>query len=394
MGASTPLGGTRGLARSLGLMIVLALLGAAPASAAIDPDLPAKPKDLADLFTVDEDGSAFCPEPPAQPRVPKKCPPAHSSADLIQRVAESYPAGPRMLRVAKARKNCAAGTPATPPGSNPAKGEKVCWTGVPKTQPDCSAGAYATPYCQLAVMKLQGRSLGVIVGAAEDGEDDPRSVADIAWQACQINAIDPQFYDFLFLDLADALKGKIDEAVALITRGEKAPGVKCEPGRPDHPANAGWDVISNDNGWDDPQGAHPLSTLAYAHATHIDLLTGQDTWRERAEAAARPNNPAPAVTDRDRRFIQRVDAANPNRVTHAILRPEVSNGTGRLASLLPWQQRNLLTRWARPQTELVPQFTFLYPLYVHGNGNHGVHYDSVEEETYAHQMDLIAAYQN
>lgn len=384
------------------LLLVLAavLLGAAPTAhaATIDPDLADRPYDMGDMFLVEEDGGWFCPGTGHPEKVcPGDADDASQTVDFTSQQAAanilSYMDNhglnerPKVLRVGKARDDC---------------DSTGCPTGVPR--PTLCASRTATPYCALLALKRENIDLGVIMGSRtvdSDGNSIGRGTVGMARQACEISQDDNAkvtaddndsgLYDFLFIDQAHYLHSRVAEVVEMITKGkvqDNGQWVDCL--EKDGTRAGGWDVVTNDNGYDETVG-YTLKTLAWGHARRLKVMENQ------ADALDAANGDKPAVTDDDKTFIRAVqsyDANHESIKTRAILRLEVTNQTANFTKWLgPEARCTLLRLWAYGQTQS-PGFTLISPLYVHGaEGTDSRSYDSSHKGTFVRQMELFRKYQ-
>jgi len=352
----------------LASVVVSMLLANAIGQVSVTSAAPPPPIDMADLFLVERDGEWFCPpsgplQPSVPPSVAKKCPPKGSEAAvnallLSLRTTER----PNLyLRVAKARSQCPAGE------------ECPDWTGVPD---GCLEEVSGSTQCTaLRALRQHKIKLGVVMGLEEDNSDKPRSVRELAWQACQIKKADTgRLYDFIFLDMTRNLNVRqIKKAVDRIKRGVTNDGTKC----PGVLGRAGWKkVITNDN------QTPTLKTGAWAHAKGLSLLT-HGTEDEIKRAARRGS----VLTKTDLKFLKQVKDLHDR--SFAILRFEVPPQTSTLAGLRPRVQCLLLKQLARRQRS---RYRLIYPLFVHSTGDLA-HYDSFfEEETFGLQRALMDRY--
>lgn len=376
---------------------------AAAASPTRDPDLPNRPRDIADLFLVDSykrtdkaGNVTFATDwlcrPDPKPTDPKHC--RGDSPTALTNLNDALRAGrgkPELLRVGKARDDCVNG--ALPP---------ACATGVPPRRACDKDRPHGDPFCALTDLKAKAIKLGVIVGArdkeaGDQSEEAGRPIQDIAWQACQIHAEDRDsyrkgdgrgssgFYDFLFLDQAHKLGGDLKRAVKYINEGKvlKPGGDPSQPGdwKKGRHCGQGWDVITNDNG---VNGAD-LAPQAWGHAKRYDVARRPGTLLKAA-------NNGPILTDHDRDFLRSVKALRPPHglTTGAVLRAEVTDQTSRLAHLSAPQQCRVLGRWAAAQQDQDTPFASLFPLYNHGLDREGTApYDSFFEGTSKRQLELM-----
>ena len=290
-----------------------------------DPDLPETPRQIADLFIADSylhhsrGGKTspyvdwFC-EPDEAPRKEQKDCPITSRSAFNQLIGglTSPDLRPQLLRAGKARDDCL----------NRSKAR--CSTGVPPPE-TCSAPA-DLPFCALQELKRRGINLGVVIGARNSTTGRPRPIKDLAWQARRIHAADKDsgFYDFLFLDLANELGRDLTAAVKYINEGKVFAGgdvSKASNWVEGKDCRQGWDVITNDNGWDtgsDPR--HPLDTQAWGHAKNYEVAASFQTLERAASKGGQ------AITNADRSFIDHVNRLNPpgRLTTGAVLRVEVT----------------------------------------------------------------------
>lgn len=384
----------------LGLSLLFSLLTPTMAFA-LDPQLPAMPRDMADLFTVEEDGSWFCGPDPDDTTIhnntvcPNKAGVGQGSSSAMavkyliltkskmsKKLVPKKLKMPKLLRVGKARNNC-------PVGSHGAD----CATGVPTmatcTPPRKHYGVdISTPYCALVTLKRKNIALGVIMGSKKDGkpdgEMDGRTTAEMAYQACKIRKADKsKLYDFLFIDQAHYLGSRESKVVSHITRGEveKAGG----SWKPCLRGARGWAVITNDNGVSDSR----LDTVAYAH-THALSAVGSESNENIASDAA--NDVDPLSSD-DYDFVHAVNALS--HPTTAILRLEVVAGTSNFGTWLNREQQcSLLYNWAKHQDDSSrDRFTLIYPYYVHGGAGGPSTYDSKYRGTSRRVLELMGKFQ-
>ena len=383
------------------------------AQAAIDPDLPLRPEDIGDMFLVEYDGDWFCPNSvsdankicPGEPPDPRTT--GNTSQQAVTALVvhmylqlvghpSAKPGRPQLLRVGKARNDCI-------------HGAAGCDTGVPP--PTACPQFNSSPYCALTALKAYDVGLGVIMGSGQPGppEEDGRPIRDMAWHACAVRRADRSgdggrgLYDFMFLDEAKYLRGTVAEVVQRITAGRildsNGDWVRCKDGANPFVGDPldGWDVITNDNGWNLPKySGYTLNTAAWGHATKYDrAFESEQQLRDVADGQA------PLLTPGDFDFINRVNAVDTSSgqtfATRAIFRVEVPGYTSKLGTwLTPAQQCRFLERAARRQfQDGDTRHSFIYPLYVHG-GPFGeeASYDSIDRGTFFLQMQGMHRYQS
>ena len=318
------------------------------------------------MFLVEYDGDWFCPNSvsdankicPGEPPDPRTT--GNTSQQAVTALVvhmylqlvghpSAKPGRPQLLRVGKARNDCI-------------HGAAGCDTGVPP--PTACPQFNSSPYCALTALKAYDVGLGVIMGSGQPGppEEDGRPIRDMAWHACAVRRADRSgdggrgLYDFMFLDEAKYLRGTVAEVVQRITAGRildsNGDWVRCKDGANPFVGDPldGWDVITNDNGWNLPKySGYTLNTAAWGHATKYDrAFESEQQLRDVADGQA------PLLTPGDFDFINRVNAVDTSSgqtfATRAIFRVEVPGYTSKLGTwLTPAQQCRFLERAARRQ---------------------------------------------